>query len=63
MCSGIAKDFEVVDTPRRVIILEDARDSEPSTYADEDWERIYDESDGETQYKKYRTYSAVLRGG
>jgi len=51
---GITSEFEVVKT-RRVIALEDVRDGGP--YADEDWERIYDE---EILYKEPRTYSAVL---
>jgi hypothetical protein len=53
---GIAKDFEVIDNPRRVIVLED--DEKIREY-DEDWEDIYIE---EEPHIARRTYSAVLSG-
>jgi len=54
---GIAKDFEIVETPRRVVAL---HDEEGEWWeSDEDWESVYAE---ETRHIERRTYSEVLRG-
>jgi predicted RNA-binding protein with EMAP domain len=53
---GLAKDFEVIDTPRRVIVLEDDENIRECAL-DEDWEERYlDNLDDER-----RMYSTVLR--
>ena len=54
---GLAKDFEVIDTPRRVIALEDD-DNVRECAGDEDWEEVYLED----LHDERRMYSTVLRG-
>jgi len=53
---GAAKDFEVVQKLRNVIVLED--NGLEYQWEDEEWEHIYDEEFVEEQ----RSYSSVLRG-
>lgn len=54
----MAKDFEIVQTPRRVFALEDDEGKLLDVEEDE-WENIYAD---ETQHTEWRTYSEVLRG-
>ena len=54
--SGAAKDFEVVQKLRNVIVLED--NGLEYHWEDDEWEHIYDEEFVEEQ----RSYSSVLRG-
>ena len=54
--SGVAKDFEVVQKVRNVIVLED--NGLEYQWEDDEWEQIYDERHAEEQ----RSYSSVLRG-
>jgi len=53
---GAAKDFEVVQKLRNVIVLED--NGLEYQWEDDEWEHIYDEEFVEEQ----RSYSSVLRG-
>jgi len=53
---GAAKDFEVVQKLRNVIVLED--NGLEYQWEDDEWEHIYDERLAEEQ----RSYSSVLRG-
>jgi len=54
---GVAREFELIKTPRRVIVLEE---EDPSSLTDEDdWESLFAE---EAPRKERRPYSAVLRG-
>jgi len=55
---GAAKDFEVVQTVRNVIALEDEFEGLGSEWEDDEWEQIFDESRAEEQ----KSYSSVLRG-
>jgi len=52
---GIAKDFEVVQKVRNVIVLED--EFEGLGWEDDEWEQIYDERHAD----QGRSYSSVLR--
>jgi len=52
---GVAKDFEIVQRVRNVIVLED--DGLEYQWEDDEWEQIYDERLVEEQ-----SYSSVLRG-
>jgi len=55
---GVAKDFEIIETPIRVVALEEEEAEWPDVDEDE-WESIYAV---ETQHMQQRTYSEVLRG-
>ena len=54
----MAKDFEIVQIPRRVFALDD-EERELLGVDEDDWEDIYAE---ETQHTERRSYSDVLRG-
>jgi hypothetical protein len=54
--SGAAKDFEIVEKVRNVIVLED--NGLDYQWEDDEWEQIYDKRDAEEQL----SYSSVLRG-
>jgi hypothetical protein len=54
----LAKDFEVIGAPRRVIALEDDENDVWACSSEEDWEELYLEENHDERLM----YSAVLRG-
>lgn len=58
-CAGIAREFEIVDKPQKVIMLEEDIPGYPES--DEEWEQIYRHDLDHDTEEPPRTYSAVVQ--
>jgi len=58
---GIAKHFEVVESPHRVIALEDLDVDTEEGFEDEGWEDLYEDEWDIPSQNQRKTYSAIVR--